>query len=142
MTVQVAHGVGALALDIDLRIARGAAPGLESGMEVNVVAEIMAPRPGTDRLRRHLTPWLSVPNVGPFDNFEDASSLAIKIEWKSPSGQWKTCAVGQPQIFMAAATVTMNEGITTEQYGVEVDGFGLDEGYEADCNAYEMGLRL
>ncbi|PCD37164.1 hypothetical protein AU210_005668 [Fusarium oxysporum f. sp. radicis-cucumerinum] len=54
----------------------------------NLVFEIM------DDHGPHEKPWLGCPTVGPFQDFTEASSLAVRAEWLDiPSGEWRTAPI-------------------------------------------------
>jgi hypothetical protein len=67
-------------------------PGLEQGSKVNVVIEIMV-----DSKKRHPTPFLPVPAVGPCNVWAEAARLAIKGEYQSKDGQWKSATFSGSQ---------------------------------------------
>ena len=62
---------------------------------VNVVVEI-APR-GTD----HFTPYMRFPRIGAFSDWDDAASLAIRLEWVE-NGEWKTVYIQQHRLFVSS----------------------------------------
>lgn len=90
-------------------------PGLRDGMEVNVVAEIMVPHKG--RYPPHPTPYLPVPEVGPFDMYNDVAAMSIRIEWQKDDGQW----MARPLVAKRMRPALMSETITTAKDGPEAE---------------------
>ncbi|KAH7209927.1 hypothetical protein DER44DRAFT_864584 [Fusarium oxysporum] len=49
----------------------------------------------------HENAWLGCPTVGPFQNYAEASCLAVRAEWLDvPSGEWRTAPVQSPQNYL------------------------------------------
>jgi hypothetical protein len=92
-------------------------PGLEAGMTVNIVAEIMAPR--GNRLPRHPTPFFPVPEVGPWDMYTDAAALGLSIVWQTKKGEWRSCALQKG--IRTHRPATEWPGVTSAKYGDEVN---------------------
>ncbi|KAH8907261.1 hypothetical protein BR93DRAFT_688264 [Coniochaeta sp. PMI_546] len=108
---------------MDLSIYPKDCPGLEPGTYVHLVVEIMAPRDGR-RLPRHPTPWLSVPEVGPWDVYADAAALAVRVVWRTTTGQWRSCALHKGLFVHRPSTVW--KGVTSSKFGDEVNYMSCD----------------
>ncbi|KAF4456723.1 hypothetical protein FALBO_15348 [Fusarium albosuccineum] len=64
-----------------------------------IVFEIM------DDHKPHDNPWLGCPSVGPFENFDQASSLGIRFEWFDETRhEWLTALIGKSHMFRHMST--------------------------------------
>lgn len=77
-------GSGSIPTHFRPRLSAEEFPMLEPGSMVNVVVEIMC-----DPSQKHLSPYLDIPAVGPFDCWTQGSRVGIRLEFLDTDGQWK-----------------------------------------------------
>ncbi|KAF5536104.1 hypothetical protein FNAPI_11859 [Fusarium napiforme] len=89
---------------------------LGPGSLVNVVIEITV-----DSTTRHPFPFVQLPKCGPFDNWEEAFRLGIRIEFEE-AGIWKTRYLKQESFITFGVKI---KSMKASQFGAELDHLEL-----------------